>query len=204
MALIVRPFPAPLESLSQELGGALAALTDTREALAGRDSPARITVVGPFPAYALDPRAFLDSGVEHAAGSGWRALAMDGDAPLALVDITFSPAGDPQHAYRDRDAAKAFAAVLALAGERVGGAKNYEVRWLSLPDVYVTALWLAGDVPLFAPTRMGSAERTAPSLLELAALQKLVKPLVAAARAPDAGQDSRFAGPPSPRSGLPD
>lgn len=198
MPFRVAPFPTDLDDLAEDLADALPVLGPARFA-----PPEAVDLVGPFPAYSADPRAFLEIGLAAFQRSGWRAVTIEDDSPTALVDITFNPGGEKAYAYRSAEAAVAFADALQAATE-LDAAADFEVRWLSLPDIYVTALWLkAPDQDRFIPTRVGYGERSRSLILDLSALQALAAPLVVAARPPEGRSvgPERFEG--EGRSGLP-
>jgi hypothetical protein len=200
MSLTVQPFPGVIDELGFELPEALASLDDTRGLVEG-DDEVELSVVGPFPTYAADPREFVAQGQIVAERTGWRALLQHGEIPRAVIDITFSTAGEPRFGYRGQDPAKAFADALDVAVGFAEDEQRYDVRWLSLPGIYVTALWLRGETSIFVPTRSGGIERTHPEALSNDQLREIVARLMETAVAqPEGGGEARLAD--GPKSGF--
>jgi hypothetical protein len=179
MGLSVREFSLPLEGLTAPLERALQTFDDSR-ALMSRDDldGAPFTLVGPFPAYSLDPRAFVADQLDASKETGWRALVLRGETSLALADITLNRDGFPAFAFRGAEPAAALHDALQEASQLNERAGNVDVRWLSITDVYVTTLWLEGRERLFVPTRLGRAERVKPEVISFEGLRRIVAELL--------------------------
>ncbi|MEO5578544.1 MAG: hypothetical protein ABIR25_05775 [Sphingomicrobium sp.] len=171
MSLTFQPFPFELSGLAEWV-----VETAKREITVARE-PADISIIEPLPAYYADARRFILEGPEAATRTGWRTIVLASDQPISLLDIGLSRAGEPQYATRDGASAVALEQALLMAA-RAGSREDYEVRWLSLADIYVTTVWLEGEKQLFIPTRLGGAERVEAKILNLSELQELVDRLV--------------------------
>lgn len=193
MAISSEIFDGELPGLEEALSAALPVL-DSQFAeglLAGATN-----LIGPFTSYSADPRDFVQQ--REASPDGWRGLVVNGDAPLALVDVFKGELETPSYGFRGSDAAGAMAAALRIAQRFEDDDRHYTVRWLSLPEIYVTALWLIGPTTLYIPTRLGSSERPTIEPIAEDAFIATVKTLIAEATempGPDGDEDS-------PRSGL--
>jgi len=154
-------------------------------------------LVGPFASYSADPRTFVGDGT--AERSGWRGLITRGDAPIATVDVSLSGTDKPGLGFHGKESAEALAAALTLAQSLDADERQFEMRCLILPEIYVETLWLVGPTTLFIPTRMGSAQRPAIDIVESEFFQAEVRGLIERAtwRGADLLQDT-----PSPRSGI--
>lgn len=203
MALTVQPYPGNLTGLADSLEGALYTFDDTREA-ALRLINQQFTLHGPFPVYTSRPDDIEDD--QQADGSvptertGWRALVTIDERPAALVEIVFGPDGVEHYNVRGPEPAGAFGSLLRSAAAHVDDDEAFDVRWFTVPDVYVSALWLAARNQIFLPSRLGSAARAEGQEMSWPQLRERVLPLIDAAR-PVAGFIERDEG--SPRSGLP-
>jgi hypothetical protein len=69
---------------------------------------------------------------------------------------------------------------------------------LTLPEIYVTALWLEGPATVFIPTRFGSAERPPIEVVDAETLMGRVKELIDRAFS----RNADLLGDEAPRSGL--
>jgi hypothetical protein len=191
MALRVQPFDRSLAQLPRFI-----------EAASGRSETAGgmvaageqgVELVGPFPAFTADPRKIASGDWGGVEPSGWRALARRDGEPVGLVGIV-EMGEELSFSLRDAEAASAFAMTLDLALNLKSGDGDYEVRWLALPAIYLTALWLKGAEDRFLPTRAGSAERSAPEFLSRDQMEKLAAQLVEhASRRPQGGSERAFA-----------
>lgn len=205
MGLALQPYPGPLDGLAESLDASLRSLDDTQDlaaGLAGRE----LEAVGPLPVYSIDPdeveRAAEEPGLFAAQRTGWRALVTDGGEPLSVSEVSFTMDGTELFEIRGREAAKAFFATLRLSLEFAEDPTPYEVRWLAVPDVYVSALWLRSRRSLFIPSRLGSADRPEPRVTPWPELRQTILRLIEQARRqPDVPGDGDDTG--SPRSGLP-
>ncbi|HEX8442262.1 MAG TPA: hypothetical protein VF631_01300 [Allosphingosinicella sp.] len=203
MALAVQPYPGALLGLAESLEGALYTFEDTRET-AFRLVDRQLAVHGPFPVFTSRPDDIEDDrnaiGDVPAERSGWRALVTTNEKPLALIEIVFDAAGAELYSIRGPEAATAFARVLSAAAIHLDSPGSYEVRWLVVPDVYVSALWLAAPDSIFLPARLGSPFRPEAGEIGWPQLREAILPLIEAAR-PGPEFVDRDDG--SPRSGLP-
>lgn len=203
MALDVQTYPGKFNGLAENLLPSLQAFQESRSFVADivRGSP---EVVGPVRIYVLDPDDVVanddDGAILLARRSGWRALINFNNEPLSLAEISFASDGAELYSIRNREAATAFHAMLRRSLDFVEEPGRFDVRWLSIPDVYVSALWLAAERSVFIPARLGSAERPGVVTTSWTELRELVLPLIEAARPPAdfVERDSD-----SPRSGLP-
>ena len=177
MPLKVQPFPFQLDGLGDWLAASLPMVERKRRTSL---EPRKLELIGPFPAYYLDARAFMAAGPEGARRTGWRALARTAKVPVALVEITLTPGGEPRYATRGREAAAAFERALTVVAE-ADAAEQRELRWLSLAELYVTAVWLCGPPHSFVPTRLGHSRRARSRELTLEEMQKRVGRLLAGA-----------------------
>lgn len=194
MAIDSEIFDGELPGLATALAASAPAIgLDDDHNFAAGPEPA---IVGPFAAYSADPRAFLEQGeAEH---SGWRGLIVQGEASIATVDVLHREEGGPVYGFRGKDSAEALAEALNVARQFEGDERHFAMRWLSLPEIYVTALWLRGPATLFIPTRFGSAERPPIELVDGETFMARLRPLI------DRGlsRHADFLGDEAPRSGL--
>lgn len=205
MTLSFQPYPYDVGNLGEWLVDALPVVeeqTPLRSLVMGD----QLELIGPFPAYYLDARDFLTGELDRSTRTGWRALVLAFESPAAVVDITVSDAGEPRFAARGKNAAIALEQALDLVGA-LDLKGDYEVRWLSMADIYVTAVWLSGARNRFVPTRMGGAVRVDRQLMSQRQLRTIVARLVKLSSSTQSAARStkgRDAAPSSPRSGLPD
>jgi hypothetical protein len=201
MALTFQRYPFELKRLSQWL----AESQPLREERTSLVEGGELRLIGPFPSYYADARRFLADSLAGAKKTGWRALLESNEQQVGLVDITLSTAGEPHFGVRGREAAEAFGKALQVAADASSDG-SYEVRWLSLSDIYVTAVWLHGKRDLFAPTRLGSSHRVDPNIIDLQQLLEIVRKLVAAQTdlTTEGLLRRRLWSTRSPRSGLPE
>lgn len=203
MALTFQAYPGALLGLAESLEGALYTFEETRDAAFGLVE-GQLAVNGPFPVFTSRPDDIEDdrnaTGDVPAQPSGWRALVTKDEQPLALVEIVFDATGAELYSIRGPEAATAFAKVLSAAMNHLDGPGAYEVRWFAVPDIYVSALWLAAPESIFLPARLGSAFRPEAREIQWSQLREAILPLIEAAR-PGSSFVDRDDG--SPRSGLP-
>ena len=175
MALDVQRYESDLGDLPEFIRAA-SGVGGTAEALVeGAESP--LELVGPFPVYSGDPREIAAGRWDGVEQSGWRALARRDGAPSGVVGIV-EIEGKPAYSLRNAEAAEAFAATLAVATRLEAEGRDYEVRWFTLPSIYLTALWLKGEEDLFLPTRAGTAERPGAEPVSRSDVEKIVADLV--------------------------
>ncbi|MGN8000136.1 hypothetical protein [Sphingomonas sp. 22176] len=178
-------------------------LDDTPEIAIGLGQR-QLELIGPIPIYVLNPEDAVsrEDVIDPRAlrRTGWRALINSNNEPFALSEISFAPDGAELFGIRGREAASAFHSILRRSLAFQEEADVYEVRWLTIPDIYVSSLWLAGPRSAFIPSRLGESERAEQAVLTWPQLRERVTSLVEAAR-PQAALIERDPG--SPRSGLP-
>lgn len=141
----------------------------------------KLTMVSPIPVFAGEEEDFLE---RHCGAcleqTGWRCLMLGSTGlPAACVDVKLAdhPQCDQPHfMVRGQGPAVALQIVLATAqAEADRRQQDFEVRFISFPSVYVTALWLAGDENLFFPTRSGGGVRPDPAIYDSESLATLIK-----------------------------
>ena len=203
MTLTVQPYPGNLAGLAESLETALYTFDETRESTYGLLN-GEFALHGPFPVFTSRPDDIEEDrnaeGDVPAERTGWRALVTTEEQPLALVEITFGGDGAELYSIRGPEAAKTFATLLRAAMVHLDEPYVYDVRWFTVPDVYVSALWLSGTRPLFLAGRLGSAYRPEPREIGWPQLRKVILPLIETARP---GPDFLERDEGSPRSGLP-
>lgn len=197
MSLSVAPFERSLDGL----GAFLAAIEEGRErALTAGERE----LVGPFPSYVASPDAVVTGRWDAAEQNGWRALIRQDGNPLTVVDFQDSEAA-LAYAARDAEAASAFAEALEIASGLAGDANEWQVRWLTVPGLYVTALWLAGEPNLFGPTRLGASQRPAVEIVDEERFREMVTQILPPRTAAPAARASEFPDAmPGSRSGPPE
>ncbi|MBA5686694.1 hypothetical protein [Rugamonas apoptosis] len=152
-----------------------------RQALVHLGSPigpqTELELLGPIPIYTLDPfRVARGATKAPESPSGWRILVQHGGMPEALADIPLSRDGKQlSESVRGQEPARALAAALEQASAYGGGRRKYSLSIVSIPRLFITAVFLAGAPSVFIPTRSGTAERTAPKALGRREFMKLVK-----------------------------
>jgi len=173
MPLTTEPVPFALDGLTETIRRASSQLPELR-GIAGD-----LRLVGPFRCFVGDPAVFAAGATRRGLQeAGWRGLLTGGDNPLALVEIhPPSRRGDDRPAYglRGREPAQAFAAVLEAAqayDERTPGPS--EVRFLSFPSLFLTALWVTGRRAAYIPTRLDAGPRPDPQVYTRKAFVGLV------------------------------
>ncbi len=197
MAITSEIFDGALPGLSEALSTALLTLGGDGDGTSNLLDGAEPELLGPFAAYSADARVFLETG--NAERVGWRGLLLQDEGPIAVVDVHQGKDGQPSYGFRGQEPAAALATALRQAQHYEDGDAHYRVRWITLPEIYVTALWLVGDTTFFIPTRLGSAER--PDIKALSAEDFLARiaTLIETASWSDAPEPDD---PESPRSGL--
>lgn len=142
---------------------------------------AEVQIVGPFPAVTATARAFVAEGARALTASGWRALARIHDQPSMVLDILIGDDGAPHYGVRGDEAAAALEAALAAALPLQDAPEVYDVQWLSVPDIYVTGVWLAAEEPRFIPTRLGDRSRIDRQIMGEDELKAIIEQLLARA-----------------------
>lgn len=197
MVLQVAPFEVPMEELANFIESASLETGGGSDAFV--DRPADL--VGPIPTFSADPRTIAAgdwSGVEHI---GWRALTRRGSEATSVLDM-FSGQEGVSFSQRGLDAANAFERALEKVAQFEDVDKLYEIRWLTLPVIYLTAVWLSGDPDEFIPTRLGGRNRVDPVVITREQLQALAAELVEQSSGATEAEEGSFSDLPGSRSGL--
>ncbi|MBN3787987.1 hypothetical protein [Burkholderia sp. Ac-20353] len=137
---------------------------------------------GPFPLYVGNPARFSHGETRKGVRmTGWRALVTSNGKPVASVNIAEKENGSGRLLFDVRGAQAAVALCNALkvaqdwldeSGSRV------EVRFLTFPSLFITAVWLHGNKTCFVPTRLNANGRpealvmTRIELMQIVALEK--------------------------------
>lgn len=167
----------PLTGLEELITQAAPALGGGAEALSFTERD--VEIVGPFPVFTAPARSFAENGDAALEPAGWRALACLGDRPAMVVDIFLDPDEGPRFGLRGEDAARALDDALAVASKFADQPLTYEVRWMTLPDLYITGLWLRSEIPVFIPTRTGGQGHARPRPISETRMRSLVRRLLA-------------------------
>jgi len=178
---IVVPDLAPvLENYASALGG---------EAwLEARD----VEIVGPLPCYVLRPREVIADVFEFRF-TGWEALARSVGARPLVVGLFETDEGWSASLIGD-DAGLALEEAIARSMAFEESETVYEVRSISLPDIYLSGLWLgAGDNSVFLPTRIGDPVEALRPDMTPAQLRELVALLLELAGGPAVRFDGEVA-----------
>jgi hypothetical protein len=135
-------------------------LVQAKPELAG-DRRQSVRIVGPFPLYIGKPHRLVSARqIHHAARlAGWRALVLQQEQPVAVVDFGIGATGHSFHAIHGEGAAKALSAALEqmyLLTTRSGWTNaRHAIRMLELPSLALSVIWKAGRPSRFiriAPT----------------------------------------------------
>ncbi|HEY2069945.1 MAG TPA: hypothetical protein VGG48_10360 [Rhizomicrobium sp.] len=169
MSLQFEKAPA-LRNVEQKLAKALWHLGEPLET--GKDAIGRaLQLTKPVQVYTLSARAQAGAAAPRWRASGlWRSVVLDGGKPVATLQFQ----GRGAVAVRGRDSAGALLAALEAA-EHHAGKRTYKPRFVVLPRLYITAVWLSGPNPVFIPTRDGSAERPEPTVYKKVEFEKLIR-----------------------------
>lgn len=131
--------------------------------VAGR--PSTVSPAAPHPVYSISGDRVLPGGALGAAKfSGWQAFAVQEDKTLAAIEFT-GKGSDPREFSSLTRGPRVEGTVAALAAAEAAPQvkdKDYEVRFLRIPSIYVVALWLHGATDdLFVPVDPVPRELTA-------------------------------------------
>jgi hypothetical protein len=120
---------------------------------------AHLSVLSPIPVSAGHGFRTGASVAKLVRRTGWRAVVMNGEKPVALVDLK----DNRPLSVRGADASRAMVRVLQEAdhASRAAGGR-YKLRFVVFHSLFVTALWLSGRKSLFIPTRVGGKGRPRP------------------------------------------
>jgi hypothetical protein len=150
---IVRSRNAP-SSGPEVIGKALRDLAATRDDRFWTLGGNKLNLWQPFPVYRLDMKTFRrPEDIDKAEMFGWRYLVEDphdqgagfADVKVSGGSAQFTSFSKNKNAYRLIEAAHLAQAV----AEKKDAA--YEARILEIPQVYVSAIWLAGPESIFIP-----------------------------------------------------
>jgi hypothetical protein len=136
-------------------------------------------VIGPIRVFVANAHRIVESRELKGATrrSGWRGLVLRKEDPIAVIDLP--PARDSERlrvAVRGGDAARALFDALQAAELVSGAAERHELRVITMPRLFIQALWLRGPHDSrFIPTRSGSATRPAASVLSADEFVSLVE-----------------------------
>lgn len=137
-----------------------------------------LTLHGPFPLYVGNPARFSQGETRKGVTmTGWRALVTSNGEPIASVNIAEKKNGAGRLLFDVRGAQAAVALCNALkaaqdwldeSGSRV------EVRFLTFPSLFITAVWLHGNKTCFVPTRLNESGRPEPRAMTRVELMRIV------------------------------
>jgi hypothetical protein len=136
----------------------------------------KLRVFGPIPTYAAaGHNDNFNTGNSEIQFSGWRGLALIGEQPVATFQMAGFKEPGSSISVRGKDSALALYRAFEAA-EQFDGARpeTYEVRFITVPSLFITAVWLAGPRSVFIPTRGGPGKRPAPKALSQPLFAKLV------------------------------
>jgi hypothetical protein len=126
--------------------------------------PVKLNLVDPFAVYTGDANDFVANqcASKLISQTAWRGLVLsEQEKPLACVEIFPPPDGgsaNPVFAVRGHASADELMHVMLAADQFVRWLdRPYEVRFMTFPALFVTAVWLAGDDNWFIPVRAGVA-----------------------------------------------
>ena len=163
MALSVDPFDGDLTGLPEFLvaanenaaDGGIRLLTDGAADL-----------LGPFQVFVLDAESAAAGAWNAAEPRGWRGLLLQAqDEERAAVEFS-RVEGANAFGLRDLEAAAAFSRALSLSSRISEPDEDHVVRFIAVPELHASAVWLAGDLQRFIPTRLGPGERPPPEPLD--------------------------------------
>jgi hypothetical protein len=136
-------------------------------------------LVGPIPVYAANAVRLVSGQGQPFRQTGWKGLVLSGETPIACVDIHDARGHTERKrlvSVRGADAAKALYAALAIAETRADRERQkYEARFVGIPRLFVTAVWMFAKTSFFVPTRTGSGPRKKPRVLTGSAFVRLVE-----------------------------
>jgi hypothetical protein len=170
MRLTCCPYPGDLGWTAASITRALAALGEPVGA------STRITLHGPFPLYIADPKQYARGATRRATTqSGWRALVSDGKHPLASINLSCPEREKPSIHVRGKAAARPLYKALEKGLDWLKeNDVPAELRFISFPSLFITAVWLHGRTPRFIPTRVEIKRQRDPALLTRAELIHIV------------------------------
>jgi hypothetical protein len=138
-------------------------------------------IISPFPVFSANPETLLASGTLSRAARrrGWRALLVGADEALGIIDVGTKARGG--RSVRGAEPARAFMSALEHCGELAERGeidpRRCQIRVLEIPQIFVTAIWLARRPVVLVPTRVGATERPPPELWPFDRLLALVRRL---------------------------
>jgi hypothetical protein len=156
MSLMFDPPPFPLVQMVEQARHALERLGE------GVTDDALLSFLGPVRCFEANAAQFARGATRGAIkGAGWRGLLMFADEPVGVLDIYPPDPGEaPKYVVRGREVAQTLALALDAAREIADREKGmFEVRVLSVPSSFLTAIWLKGRRSWFIPTRAGLGAR---------------------------------------------
>jgi hypothetical protein len=160
-------------------------------------------LIGPFPTYWISAMDLVWGTLESAKQQGWRGLVLAGDNPVVTADFTES---DSINLGSERIADE-LATSLKVAKDLNNEPNRIAVRILSIPDVYITSLWLSGSPngDYFVPINSLSKNLSNRRLCSLSEIVKEVRDaLPPQSGGTQLGKRRPEPGMPGSKSGLPD
>lgn len=138
------------------------------------NAPTRM--VGPFRVFAANEVLFCRGRtIKAARPTGWRGLVLTQEKPIACIDLFRT--GKQRTltvSVRGKEPADALFTVLQFAENWDKRPEKYQIRFITMPRLFVTALWLYGATSLYIPTRTGPGKRPAPKVYDRNAFLRLV------------------------------
>jgi len=166
----VSKYSGSISGLSNRIRRALQHLEDGAEL-------GKLTFIGPIPVFGANAALFgRGATLSSIKTTGWRGVVMGDGDPLAVVELPLAHARDIEGAIRGKEPASALWQALELVNRRFAHSKDtYELRFMALPEIFITALWLKGRRSQFIPTRAGHGLRPKPRVLGRNSFIKLVR-----------------------------
>ncbi|MFD8692044.1 hypothetical protein [Streptomyces sp. NPDC059651] len=141
MPLHVPPAPAPaLRSVLAALGSPTAVREARTPALRSAQGP--LSPEHPLPVHVLDRRG-TDGLAPTTRLAGWRFLIRSTERPVAAADTMLTPDG---WAFSHFFEGPYIASTELALRQAEAAATPYQPRLLSIPELYMLALWLHGDI----------------------------------------------------------
>lgn len=161
MPLMCKPYSGDVHLIGTQIARALVAI---REPIGASD---KLTMHGPFPSYVADPKDYARGATQRSTRqTGWRALVSSGDRVVASVSLPHSDSENASIHVRGREPAKALHRALETGLEWLEESNaSAELRFISFPSLFITAVWLHCHTPRFIPTRISTQRQTNPPVL---------------------------------------
>ena len=106
-----------------------------------------VTPVAPHNVFTIGLKPLADGrGLGAAQPSGWRAIVVQGNHPVAAVEFTGGGGPQDYKSVNEGPLVQSSASAMAIAEELPQvKEKDYEPRLLQMPAIYLVAVWLHGD-----------------------------------------------------------